>query len=252
MDVSAWNTVSTTSISTTGMNSVQPPTLANRVIIAIILVTVSLTGIFGNSLVIIAVIVSKKLRTSTNIFVANLAIADLLTSLFLPILALSLIVNEATPLPDALCGTAMGFVQVSLGCSLYTLASIAINRLLLITTSVSFYRLLFRRRFMVIWIFVTWTVSASITCLPIILDRGELGFDSEYHICGGVSEHRHSALYETIIVCGLYPLPLTIIIVCYAWLFTHIHRHNRKVKRHAKANKPISTLSGGVQNNTQG
>lgn len=252
MDVSAWNTVSTTSISTTGIDSVQPPTLANRVIIAIILFTVSLTGIFGNSLVIIAVIVSKKLRTSTNIFVANLAIADLLTSLFLPILALSLIVSDATPLPDQLCGTAMGFVQVSLGCSLYTLASIAINRLLLITTSVSFYRLLFRRRFMVIWIFITWTVSASITCLPVILDRGELGFDSEYHICGGVSEHRHSALYETIIVCGLYPLPLTIIIVCYAWLFTHIHRHNGKVKRHAKANKPVSTLSGGVQNNTQG
>lgn len=230
------------------VSGIETPTLTNRVIIAIILFTVSLTGILGNCLVVAAVIVSKKLRTTTNVFVTNLAIADLLTSLFLPVLGASLLSTLDRPLPDALCGTAIGIVQICLGCSLYTLASIAINRLWLIATPISFYRRIFNRKVMIAWISLTWIINISITCIPIIFDIGYLGFDKEYHICGGVSDHVHSLVYESIIVIGLYPLPLLVIIVSYIWLFVHIHMHQRHIRRSVEANRPISAISGGTSN----
>ena len=70
-----------------------------RVFGAIIVIIVSVVGIFGNSMIILSVIISKKLRTSTNAFVVNLGVADLLTCLFLPWFAVALLGQNGWALP---------------------------------------------------------------------------------------------------------------------------------------------------------
>eukprot|EP00057_Strongylocentrotus_purpuratus_P020030 XP_011674504.1 PREDICTED: melatonin receptor type 1A-like [Strongylocentrotus purpuratus] len=58
--------------------------VAQRVVLFIILLIISITGIIGNSIVILAIVLSRKLRSTFNWFVLNLACADLLTSICLP------------------------------------------------------------------------------------------------------------------------------------------------------------------------
>ena len=53
-----------------------------RIFIAICWLLITIIGTTGNSMVIIAVICSRKLQTATNVFVVSLATADLLTNLF--------------------------------------------------------------------------------------------------------------------------------------------------------------------------
>lgn len=50
----------------------------HRAIASSILIGLAMMGLFGNGLVITSVIITKKLRTLTNILVINLAFADIL------------------------------------------------------------------------------------------------------------------------------------------------------------------------------
>ncbi|PIK53870.1 putative alpha-1A adrenergic receptor-like [Apostichopus japonicus] len=212
-----------------GDSDVVPPAMLHRIIVAAILLIASVLGSVGNALVILAVVASKKLRTSTNAFVVNLAVADFLTSMFLPFLALSLVIDNDPAIPPWLCGTAMAFVYSCLGCSLYTLASIAINRLLLITKPTHVCKKLFQPKVLSAWISGIWMVTFAITVLPLMLNTGQLGYDNQYHICGGVSTHPKTGTYEAILVLGLYPIPLLLILVSYVYLYVHIRLHGRRM-----------------------
>ena len=63
----------------------------HRAIVASILIALTPIGLFGNALVIVAVVVAKKLRTITNILVINLAVTDLVTCLCFPFLSAGLL-----------------------------------------------------------------------------------------------------------------------------------------------------------------
>ena len=99
-----------------------------RVFIAVMLLLATVIGSVGNSLVILAVLFSQKLHSVTNTFVVSLAVADLLVSLSLPWNAVALLAKDGWPLPDFFCSLAAGVLVVCVGCSVYTLASIAITR----------------------------------------------------------------------------------------------------------------------------
>ena len=66
-------------------------TYPERVVTASILLLISLINIIGNSMVILAVVFSKKLRTSTNVFVVSLSSADLLAGVAAPMSAVALL-----------------------------------------------------------------------------------------------------------------------------------------------------------------
>eukprot|EP00057_Strongylocentrotus_purpuratus_P015923 XP_011670397.1 PREDICTED: alpha-1D adrenergic receptor-like [Strongylocentrotus purpuratus] len=67
---------------------------AHFAVTVIILLIISITGIIGNSIVIIAIVLSRKLRSTLNWFILNLACADLLTSICLLFYVASLLINE--------------------------------------------------------------------------------------------------------------------------------------------------------------
>ena len=55
-----------------------------RVIVATVLAVVFIVGIVGNALVILAVTLSRRLRSPTYWFVVNLAVTDFVTCIFIP------------------------------------------------------------------------------------------------------------------------------------------------------------------------
>ena len=105
-------------------------TTAERQAFAALCVLITVVGTVGNLSVVVCVAMSKKLQTVTNVFVVNLAVADLMTCLCLPWQAVSVLGDGHWPIEGALwlC-QALPFVQIlTMGCSINTLALIAVNR----------------------------------------------------------------------------------------------------------------------------
>ncbi|KAJ8025119.1 G-protein coupled receptor moody [Holothuria leucospilota] len=224
------------------------PDKIHRIVVAVILFLASILGTAGNALVVLAVVVSKKLRTSTNAFVVNLAVADFLASASLPFLSLSLILESDPPLPHVLCGIVATLIYVSVACSVYTLASIAINRLFLVTKPVNVYRRLFRLKVLVVWITCIWVIALAIVGLPPAFGIGQLAYDKSYHICGGVTTNDFSLVYDGILINGMYPIPLLIIIFSYTWLYIHIRLHNRRMMGRDDPNEMSSSVPTNCRN----
>ncbi|XP_022109233.1 melatonin receptor type 1B-A-like [Acanthaster planci] len=199
-----------------------------RVIVAILYLIMALLGIFGNTLVIIAVLLSKKLRTATNAFVVSLSVADLLTCLVLPWNAAAALGRDGPPFGEWVCSVVAVVQSTTIGCSTYTLAAIGLQRLLLITRPPT-YHAIYTRKKMAAWLVVTWLVPFLFTLVPPLLDVGEVGYNRKYHHCGFTSSHERSNDYDLIIAGGLYPLPLVTILVCYVLIWRHLRRHARNV-----------------------
>ncbi|XP_022109228.1 G-protein coupled receptor moody-like [Acanthaster planci] len=204
---------------------------AQRAVVATLYLIASVLGIAGNSLVIWAVFFSRKLRTTTNAFVVNLSVADLLTSLVIPWDAVELLGSDYLPVNEWIC-SAVAFMQyTTVGCSTCTLASVGVNRLLLITRPTTVYQIIDTPRKIAVWLVATWLVPLLVVLLPPLLNVGGIGYNQKYHNCGSKSSHPRSDTYDVIIAGILYPAPLIAIIVCYALIWRHLNRHARNMTR---------------------
>ncbi|KAJ8024624.1 G-protein coupled receptor moody [Holothuria leucospilota] len=216
-----------------------------RTIVASMFIFVAVVGTIGNFLVILAVIVSKKLRTATNAFVVNLAVADLLTALCVPWNAVALLGFEGLPVPEPICSIAAGVMFTCVGCSLYTLASIAINRLILITKPLHVYRKLFQPKLIGFSIVLIWVIPFCLAVVPPLFDAGALGYNEKYHTCSGKSAHKNSNTFDVIQAVGLYPIPLITIIGCYITIYIHVRKHVQKMRRKEREGTELSYSASG-------
>ena len=202
-----------------------------RVITGICYFVASVLGITGNSLVILSVCASKTLWSTNNVFVVNLSVADIMTSISIlgsVIVTLSPVSVEY-PIPDLLCAAASAGVSTTFGCSVYTLASIAINRLDGVTRPLETYNVNYTIC-MSLWIFVIWLIPFLATILPPIFDIGRLGTNSYLRTCSTDFYHPRLVLQGKIQVLVFYPLPLAIIFICYMAIFIYLIRHTYSMK----------------------
>ncbi|XP_038044996.1 melatonin receptor type 1B-A-like [Patiria miniata] len=200
-----------------------------RVIVATMFLIAFVVGTIGNSLVILAVLLSKKLRTTTNAFVVSLSIADLLTCLVIPWNAVALLGKDGLPVGEWICSIVAIAQATTVGCSLYMLASIGLNRLLLITRASTTYRVIFTPRKIAVWLLLIWLIPLLIVLLPPVLNVGAVGFNPKYHTCGSISSHPKSNYYDLIIVGTLYPIPLLTLLVCYILIWRHLYLHAKRM-----------------------
>ncbi|XP_022109234.1 G-protein coupled receptor moody-like [Acanthaster planci] len=200
-----------------------------RVVVAVMYLVVILLGTAGNILVILAVLLSKKLRTATNAFVVNLSVADLLTCLVLPWTVVATLSKDGLPVGEWVCSVAAVVQATAIGCSMYTLASIGLQRLLLIKRPMTTYRVIYTPKKIAAWLVVAWSIPLLVTLVPPLLDVGAVGYNKKYRHCGFPSTHPRSNDYDLIIAGGLYPVPLITIVVCYVLIWWHLRRHAKKV-----------------------
>ncbi|KAJ8387365.1 hypothetical protein AAFF_G00157420 [Aldrovandia affinis] len=126
----------------------------------------SCVGVAANALVIWAVIRQKSLQTSSNALVVNLAVVDLLRSAVDCPLLLSVLLRgrgALGPGVSMLCDAQM--LSFSFGCclQLLTLASIGAERYRAIASP--FEARQQRRRRVMVWIPLTWTVASVLTAV---------------------------------------------------------------------------------------
>ncbi|XP_072022826.1 opsin, blue-sensitive-like [Amphiura filiformis] len=139
------------------------------------------------------------------------------------------------PIPDWLCAAASAVVSTTFGCSVYTLASIAINRLDGVTRPTKRYNVNYTF-WMGLWVFIVWLIPFLATVLPPLLDIGTLGTNSYLRTCSVKAYHPRQELQGQIQVLAFYPIPLPVICICYVTIFIYIRRHTKLM---------VKTVAGG-------
>ena len=207
-----------------------------RIILGVLTLIIAAVGIFGNSITIIAVVLSRKLRTITNVFVVNLAVADLLTCLALPWNAVGVLApySETYPLPEYICKAASLVLYTCTGCSLFTLAAISLNRYFLITRQSKVYRAFYSSSKMAAMVTFMWVVPLLVALVPPLCGLGELGYTAKYSSCTHDTSHPLSDYYSMLQSAIYIPVPLGIIVVCYVRVFQHLKSHHKTMKNQIK------------------
>lgn len=215
-----------------------------RIFVASILSVVFFLGVFGNGLVILAVLVSHRLRDVTNVFVVNLAVADFLTCLCVPANIIALVSPITWPFKSMfICTVAATVTYTSIGVSLYNLASLAVIRCILMTQSLACYTRIFQNKFLIIvWIFLLWFVPAMIVMLPVSFSVDHLGYDPVYHSCTDSTSNLPNPMNErtkdAVLAIGFFFLPTVVLIVAYWKIYKHVMIHSDILK--AKKGQPGS------------
>ena len=229
-------------------NSTAIYTYPERLVGAVLWTLICIIGTIGNSMVILAVVFSRKLQTVTNSFVVSLSVADLLTSLSLIGTVFALAGKEGWPLPKAewFCSLSAFLLYTCVGASLYNLAAIAVNRMVLITWSSATYMKLYKKQNLLIMVALTWIVPILVVALPPLLNLGGIGYDEEDTTCSDLDQHPKGKIFDTIITVFYYPGPVIILITCYTKTFLHIRKHfkrqrNNTVPAHSSSMPQSST-----------
>ena len=176
-------------------------------------------GVIGNAYVIVAVLLSKKLRTFTNIFVVNQSCSDLLSSF---IVVFVIFGNNTT-----LCRMSTFLVIISVQCSAFNIGAIAINRYILITMQLnSKYRRFFSSLITnCIMMASTWIIPITIDLVPTFVGSfGDEKEGSRLPDCRTLFSWPVSAIHSYI-VGGLVVIPLVAILFCYISILIFVTRH---------------------------
>ncbi|XP_038044582.1 histamine H2 receptor-like [Patiria miniata] len=207
------------------------PSFAYRVVYATIIAIISVVGVIGNTFVILGVIVYKKLRTKTNVFVVNLSGADLFNCLNLPWMSVAVLSVDGWPLPGWICSFASVSLLVSIGSSLYSLGGIALCRCALVTMNPTEYANFLTRRRLACLMAIVWTVPITVSLMPLTFAPNFLGFNDKYDMCIWDTNHWFSMTYNVILSICCFPLPLSVIVVSYARIWRHVRRHAQRMAR---------------------
>ncbi|XP_052783142.1 orexin receptor type 2-like [Mya arenaria] len=175
-------------------------------------------GVLGNILVCFAVCRNKEMRTVTNIFMVNLAVADLNVILVLLPSSLLVDVTETWLLGKAMCKISIALGTTCIAVSILTLCAISLERWYAICRPLSFHSNIKRAR---ITIAAIWAVSIGVA-LPELLASTLIPYrpDTVFRtMCyPALWKRRTVANFQICLMMFFYFLPLCLI----ACLYTHI------------------------------
>ena len=199
-------------------------------LMAILVALIAVMGIVGNSMIITAVAFSRKLQTSTNAFVTSLSVADLLTSSFM-FFYIGLLGQYEWPVPNAewMCAVT-GFVIFNcLGASVYNLAVISMNRLILITKPNAYQRI-FTSWKLGLLVALPWFIPCSIITILVVIGIGAFGYDKSDLSCSDLDLHKKGHSFRSALALIGLPVPYITIVISYVWIYVYLKKHFRKQK----------------------
>ncbi|XP_015200024.1 neuropeptide Y receptor type 2 [Lepisosteus oculatus] len=198
-----------------------------QVILILAYSTIILLGVIGNSLVIYVVYKFKTMRTVTNFFISNLAVADLLVNtLCLPFTLIYTLLGE-WKFGQILCFLLPYAQGLAVHVSTVTLNVIALDRHRCIVYHLET-RMSKEMAFVVIG--VTWIISAILASpLAIFREYGTFHFspDESIQVCTEKwpGSHRDGTVYSISMLLLQYVLPLSIILFAYIRIWSKLKNH---------------------------
>lgn len=139
----------------------------------LLLVAIDIAIIIGNVLVVAAVAITKKLRTTTNMFICSLAVADLLVGVAVLPYSLTLEVLDMWLFGELWCSLWLAVDVLLCTASILHLCAISLDRYLAIAYPIHYPRLMSSTRGKSL-IVAVWLV-AFVVCIPPLLGWNEAG-----------------------------------------------------------------------------
>ena len=189
----------------------------------------------GNSLTLLVMLLNQRMRTIPNMFVASLAVSDVLLGLCSSVpFGIPALVTSHWLFNDTACQF-QGYVSIMLVvASIQTLVLMAVNRYYRIVKPAKYQRY-FTKKKTLIMILVSW-FSSFCAPLPHVLSGRNIVFHPAKFFCY-FSIPNTNMYYGSPLYIGV---PTCVIIYCYLRIFTTVRNHNRNV--HLPGN-PISSVN---------
>uniref|UniRef100_T1E1B3 Putative Octopamine receptor type 2 n=1 Tax=Cupiennius salei TaxID=6928 RepID=T1E1B3_CUPSA len=196
--------------------------------LSVIMVITIILAIGGNIMVILTILRHRGMRTRTNMFIVNLAVADILVAALDMPVSLVTVINGDWIFGEAMCQLNAFTMALFLICSIHTLMYISIHKYISITRPFS--RAMTPRRIKIM-IAASWLWAAFCALGPICGWNYNL-FKKGSSQCGpqipsGLSAKSHSLL----ITSSNYVLPLCVMSFCYYRIFCEIHVHMKRIRQ---------------------
>ena len=197
--------------------------MGETVIKAIFLILFIILAVVGNILVCIAIRKYKRLRTMTNYYVFNLAIADLLYGLTgMPFLLITSIAGEWT-LGSALCQLSGTLQTLFVLVSIWTLCLIGVNRYFAVGQHTS-YRSIYKKKRVLVSIGCVWLIAGLISVAP---HFGWSSIRQGDNFC--TINGKDDISYSIFVIIFAYIGPLICLIGLYTKIFFLLRQHEKKM-----------------------
>uniref|UniRef100_A0A182QMA3 G-protein coupled receptors family 1 profile domain-containing protein n=1 Tax=Anopheles farauti TaxID=69004 RepID=A0A182QMA3_9DIPT len=199
------------------------------VLVALFCLLIVIT-VVGNTLVILSVLTTRRLRTVTNCFVMSLAVADWLVGIFVMPPAVIVFVVESWQLGWILCDIWISLDVLLCTASILSLCAISVDRYLAVTRPLTYSKRRRSKRLALLMIFVVWLVALAITCPPFLgwydQDRKTLqSYECHYNQNKG---------YVVFSAMGSFFIPMTVMLYVYSKICCVLtSRQNRMTKTEA-------------------
>jgi hypothetical protein len=211
-----------------------------KLALAGLLSVVIVVVIIGNTLVILAVITTKRLRTVTNCFVMSLAIADWLVGVFVMPPAVANTLMGAWELGWILCDIWVSLDILLCTASILSLCAISVDRYLAVTQPLSYSRKRRSKRLAFSMILVVWLSSALITCPP-MFGWYEPGRHNEKNC-----RYNKNTGYVIFSAMGSFFIPMMVMLYVYVRISCVVaQRHDQlaHIDTHSRVSKTIKVLT---------
>ncbi|KAL4608848.1 5-hydroxytryptamine receptor 1F-like [Arapaima gigas] len=210
---------------------------SGKTVLTLILSLLTLMTTAMNSLVITAIIVTKKLHHPANYLICSLAVTDLLVAVLVMPFSIIYIVKETWVMGQVVCNIWLSVDITCCTCSILHLAAIALDRYRAITDAVEYSRQrTFRRAALMIT--AAWVIAIFISMPPLAWRFYKVNKTEECFI-----EHDHIA-FTIYCTFGAFYIPLALILILYYKIYRAAKKlyHRRATKQLFKQNTSTTML----------
>ncbi|XP_075150023.1 trissin receptor [Haematobia irritans] len=190
---------------------------------------------FGNLLVILVVTLSRRLRSITNFFLANLALADFCVGVFCVMQTLSLYLIDSWVFGEFLCRMYQFVQSLSYTASIFILVVICMERYFAIVHPITCKQILTAARLRMV-ILTVWITSAVYSTPKFVFSKTVINvYDEggqEEVICVLDRKMFNSKLLDMINFGLLYVIPLLVMTVLYSKIAIALWRSSRGLSHH--------------------
>lgn len=185
-----------------------------------------LTTVLGNTLVLSALFLDKRLHTPSFFLIANMAIADLLLGLsVLPFSSVLEVLNDRWIFGQALCTTWLALDVLCCTASIIALMAVSIDRYIGVTRPLTYSSVMTRRHTLYL-ILLVWAVSILTSVVPLfgLTDRGMNSKDK--YTCK-VNKDTFYTIFSSMIS---FYIPVIILLILYSRVYQEAKKQEKKLE----------------------
>ncbi|XP_046543665.1 neuropeptide FF receptor 2-like [Haliotis rubra] len=224
------------SANSTGPSEGKEWPLVFQVIVSSILIVSALLSVVGNAMVILVVVRHRGMRTRTNLFLVNLAVADFLVGCLAMPAAITTIIAQTWKFGEEFC-VIHGFINpFCLVASIHTLMYISIHKCYSITRPFSSS---FSLRCVLLMMACTW-IWAGFSGTITVVGLNSVTYKKGTSQCGPKYPHDEPTYaHHAIFLITNFVVPLLILVYCYLKMFKVIRAHTKRLQENTTLEQDV-------------